>query len=109
MPIIQSSIESKIKFSLNPSLLSVVNESHLHHHGRSTNTTLKIETHFKIEVVSSLFENKRLLQRHRMINEIIAEEVSQIKACSLFTFTPEEWNQRKDETFNSPRCAGRSQ
>lgn len=99
---IQSSLENRIKTSLNPTHLKIENESHMHSVPKGS------ETHFKIEVVSSCFEKKRLLERHRLVNEILVDEIGQIKACSLYTFTPEEWELRKNETFNSPTCAGGS-
>ena len=101
MSILQS-IENKIQTELKPIHLKVENESHFHSVPKGS------ETHFKIEVVAPQFENKRLLERHRLMNEILSEEFSKIKACSLHTFSPAEWEMRKSETTESPRCAGGS-
>ena len=34
------------------------------------------ETHFSLLVVSEAFEGKQLIERHRMVNEILAEELN---------------------------------
>lgn len=95
-------IENKIKSKLNPTHLKVENESHLHSVPKGS------ETHFRVDVVSLNFEQKKLLERHRMVNEIIVDEISKIRACSLHTFTPAEWEVRKNENLDSPKCAGGS-
>lgn len=102
MQSIQSLIETKLFQALEPTHLSVVNESHLHSVPKGS------QTHFKIEIVSHQFENKKLLERHRMINKILADEISQIRACSLYAFTPAEWTERKNEVLQSPTCSGGS-
>ncbi|WP_397599094.1 BolA family protein [Silvanigrella sp.] len=99
---IQSSIELKLKENLNPHFLKVENESHLHSVPKGS------ESHFRIEIVSNQFENKSLLTRHRFINEILSEEISKIRACSLHTLTINEWEKKNGKTENSPTCAGGS-
>jgi stress-induced morphogen len=98
---IQERIQSKLQNQLNPIWLSVANESHFHHQPISNKAP---ETHFKIEIVSSSFENLSLLKRHRLVNEIIKSELEEIKASSLFAFSPKEWEIRKGEKLVSPRC-----
>ncbi len=99
---IKSFIESKLIEKLNPVFLKVENESHLHSVPKGS------ESHFRIEIVSDHFEKKNLLLRHRLINEIISEEISKIRACSLHTLTQSEWEKRNGKTENSPTCAGGS-
>jgi BolA protein len=57
----------KLEAALEPASLEVIDESHLHagHAG------------FRVKVVSKAFEGKPLVQRHRMINEILAEELKE--------------------------------
>ncbi|KAM6909485.1 bolA-like protein 2 [Xenentodon cancila] len=50
---------------------------------------------FKVLVVSSQFESKALLQRHRMVNSCLAEELKDIHAFEQKTLTPEQWEQLK--------------
>ena len=93
-------IEQKLKLALNPTYLKVENESHFHSVPKGS------ETHFRIDVVSLAFEQKKLLERHRIVNMILADEIAKIRACSLHTFTPQEWETRKNENLDSPKCAG---
>jgi stress-induced morphogen len=50
---------------------------------------------FEVLVVSSQFEGKPLLQRHRLVNGCLAEELKEIHAFSQKTLTPTEWEQKK--------------
>ncbi|WP_186646330.1 BolA family protein [Fluviispira vulneris] len=99
---IQSTIENKLKDKFNPSYLKVENESYMHSVPKGS------ETHFRIEIVTNIFENLSLLKRHRLMNEILAEEFSIIRACSLHTFTQNEWEKRNFTTIESPNCMGGS-
>ncbi|KAJ3047968.1 hypothetical protein HK097_010999 [Rhizophlyctis rosea] len=46
---------------------------------------------FEVIIVSTLFEGKSSLQRHRLVNDSIKEEIAQIHAFSQKTYTPEQW------------------
>ncbi len=96
----QTVLEQKIHSTLSPIYCQVMNESHLHSVPKGS------ETHFRIEIVSDIFAHKRLLERHRLVNEALKEELAKIKACSLHTFTLDEWETRKDTMNSSPTCAG---
>ncbi|MEQ2268045.1 BolA-like protein 2, partial [Xenotaenia resolanae] len=50
---------------------------------------------FKVLVVSPQFEGKPLLQRHRMVNTCLAEELKEIHAFEQKTLTPEQWDKLK--------------
>ncbi|XP_061664842.1 bolA-like protein 2 isoform X2 [Syngnathoides biaculeatus] len=54
-------------------------------------------TSFKVLVVSSQFEGKPLLQRHRMVNACLAEELKDIHALEQKTLTPEQWEKQKSK------------
>jgi BolA protein len=99
---IKSSIENKLSQNLTPLFLKIENESHMH------SMPVGSQSHFRIEIVSNQFEQKSLLLRHRLVNEIISEEISQIHACSLHTLTESEWNKKCGKTERSPTCAGGS-
>ncbi|XP_046739213.1 bolA-like protein 2 isoform X2 [Diprion similis] len=49
---------------------------------------------FVVLVVSNAFIGKPLLQRHRLVNSILEEELKEIHAFSQKTLTPEEWEKR---------------
>ncbi|XP_058295673.1 bolA-like protein 2 [Hylobates moloch] len=46
---------------------------------------------FRVLVVSAKFEEKPLLQRHRLVNACLAEELPHIHAFEQKTLTPEQW------------------
>lgn len=97
----QTSIENKLTKALQPDVLDVINESHMHS-GPAT------ESHFKVVVVSPEFEGKMLIARHRRVNEILSEELSQIHALALHTLTPDEYFERSGKVADSPKCEGGS-
>jgi len=98
---IQADIEKKISDALNPEYLEVLNESHTH------NVPPGSESHFKVTVVSSDFEDKMLVARHRMLNTLLKEELEgEVHALSLNTLTPEEWVEKGNKVRKSPPCLG---
>lgn len=98
---VQSVIECKLAEAFNPVYLEVVNESGAH------NVPPGSESHFKVIMVSAEFAGKRLIQRHRAINMLLADELKQdVHALALHTYTPEEWQNRGGSAPFSPRCAG---
>lgn len=97
---LQAHIEQKVQASLSPVHLEVINESYMHR------VLPGSETHFKVLVVSEQFEGKRLLARHRMLNQLLSDELNQgVHALALHTLTPTEW-QAKSTVPASPPCRG---
>ncbi len=99
----QQNIEKKIKESLAPKHLEVIDESHMH------NVPPGSESHFKVVVVSDEFEGKTLVRRHQAVNAVLAQELkTDIHALSLHTLTAGEWDQKEGWTEDSPLCLGGS-
>ncbi len=99
----QAIIEEKLNEQLHPVHLEVVNESDMH------SVPPGSESHFKVTVVSDQFEGKMLVARHRMINEILAEQLAgSIHALALHTLTPDEWLEKAGRSPKSPPCHGGS-
>ncbi len=99
---LQKEIETKLQNQLHPSHLQVINESALH------SVPEGAEMHFKVIVVSQQFDGKSLVNRHRMINDLLKEELKgAIHALTMTTLTPAEW-EKKGEIKNSPLCLGGS-
>ena len=72
-----------------PEALDVADESHLHagHAGWREGG----ETHFRVTIVARGFEAKTRLQRHRMINEALAEELAGgVHALAIRANAPDE-------------------
>ncbi|TWW63661.1 bolA-like protein 2 [Takifugu rubripes] len=57
-------------------------------------TNNRCTTSFKVLVVSPQFQGKPLLQRHRMVNTCLAEEMKEIHAFEQKTLTPEQWDKQ---------------
>lgn len=101
--IVQEKIEQKLKLAFSPVYLEVKNESHMHQVPDGA------ESHFKVTVVSANFEGKRLIQRHRAINEQLAFELkNDIHALAIHTYTEKEWNDLNASSPDSPPCHGGS-
>jgi stress-induced morphogen len=49
---------------------------------------------FSCVVVSEKFRGKPLIQRHRLVNSALQEELKTIHAFSQKTFTPEQWKEQ---------------
>ena len=67
-------ITNKLREAFSPESLDVTDESHLHegHAGHRPGG----ETHFRVYIVSPAFQGKSRIERHRMINAILAEELA---------------------------------
>jgi len=46
-------------------------------------------------VVSKVFEEMKLVDRHRFINKLFKEELTNIHALAMHTYTPSEWKARR--------------
>ncbi|KAJ8982234.1 hypothetical protein NQ317_013536 [Molorchus minor] len=53
---------------------------------------------FSCIIVSDKFKSKPLLQRHRLVNSVLQEELKTIHAFSQKTFTPEQWEDQKQNS-----------
>ncbi|XP_048381588.2 bolA-like protein 1 [Stegostoma tigrinum] len=83
---VASAIHLKLEQSLTPTHLQVINESYMHAVPPDS------ETHFKVVVVSERFEGVPLLQRHRMVNDALKQELeTRIHALSIQAKTPRQW------------------
>ena len=101
---IQTDIEHKIQNALRPVFLEVINESHMH------NVPSGSESHFKVTVVSAEFDGKILLARHRILNQLLKDELAgSVHALSLHTLTLAEWQEKNGEITKSPPCLGGSE
>lgn len=86
---VRAAIEQKLNQGLNPIRLEVIDDSgrHVGHAGHKPGG----ETHFRIEIVSPAFAGKSRIERHRLVNALLAEELAgPVHALQLATLTPEE-------------------
>ena len=97
----QQTIEIKITNAIAPLHLEVINESHMH------NVPTGSESHFKLVVVTNVFEGLSKVRRHQQINGLLADELkSSIHALSMQTLTPSEWSKSNNTVTISPDCVG---
>lgn len=100
---VKAFIEQTIGQALTPSYLDVVDESHMH------NVPDGAQSHFKLTLVSSQFNGKRLIARHRQVNALLRDALAgPVHALALHTYTPEEWEKRGNQSVDSPACLGGS-
>ena len=101
----QDNITNKLITAFSPEHLEVINESHLH------NVPEGSESHFKVTIVCDEFDGKMLIARHRLINQVLSEELQKnrtdggIHALALHTLTMDEWF-AKGKVPDSPECLG---
>lgn len=69
------SITERIRRELEPQSLEIVNESHLHA-GHQENFDGSGETHLRIRVVAEAFERMSRVERHRLINGLVENEIA---------------------------------
>ena len=91
---VENSIREKLTKAFQPLELAVENESGKHaghagardHLGRVTG-----ETHFRVRVVSSRFEGKSHVERHREVNTALKDELAgPVHALAIKALTPSE-------------------
>ncbi len=98
---IRENIERKLAQGLGALHLEVINESGQH------NVPAGSETHFKVIVVSSDFEDKNLVAQHRLVYKLLGNELqSQVHALALHTYTERGWRDSQGATPMSPPCLG---
>jgi stress-induced morphogen/ectoine hydroxylase-related dioxygenase (phytanoyl-CoA dioxygenase family) len=87
---VQAAIDSKLRARLEPSELQVKNVSAAH-----TDEGLgRGESHFAVLVVSEKFEGVSVLNRHRLVNGALAEELAvggPVHALAIEAKTPAQW------------------
>lgn len=87
-------IREKLNAALSPARLDIEDDSARHaghHHEGGIDARPGGESHFNLEVVSTAFEGKGRVERQRMINALLAEELAgPVHALSIRARTPAE-------------------
>lgn len=82
-------IREKLMAALEPTRLDVINESEMHAGHRSSPGTG--ESHFRVLIVSPKFLGVSRVNRHRMVNEALADELAgRIHALALAAYAPDD-------------------
>jgi BolA protein len=86
---VKERIAAKLTEALHPTALEIVDESSRHkgHAGARAGG----ETHFRLYIVSERFAGKGRLERHRIVNALLAEELAAgVHALATTTLAPDE-------------------
>jgi len=84
-------ITRKLSAAFTPNSIEVMDESNQHvgHAGHRPGG----ETHFRVYIVAEAFRGKSRLERHRMINAVLAQELaSSVHALAIHADAPEPAN-----------------
>jgi BolA family transcriptional regulator, general stress-responsive regulator len=86
---LESRMREKLMIGLKPTRLDVVNESHQHAgHASSPGTG---ESHFRVLIVSGDFAGKSRVERHRIVNELLKDELRDgVHALAIKALAPGE-------------------
>lgn len=82
-------LHDKLTEAFSPSLLEILNESHLHagHHGHDGAG----ETHLRIRIVAQVFDSMSRVQRHRAVYAIVQPKIDEgLHACAIEVKTGNE-------------------
>ena len=82
-------ITKKLTASFTPETLKVTDESHLHagHAGHREGG----QTHYRVYIVADAFKGKTRIERHRLINATLTEELAgSIHALAIHAAAPSE-------------------
>lgn len=89
MPTMADRIAGKLTAQLAPAHLKVIDESHQHHGHAGWREGG--QTHFRVEIVSPAFVGKSRLERHRLVNAALAEELAGgVHALAIAARAPSE-------------------
>lgn len=87
--------------TLSPTHIEVKDFSHQHSKGA--------ESHFDVLIVCGVFEGKRQVMRHRLVNQAVQSEFDKgLHALQLQTLTPIEYKRNEIERLEAPTCRGGS-
>jgi len=85
----RDTIMQKLGRAFAPAKLDVVDESH--HHAGHAGHREGGETHYRVHIVSAAFQGKSRIERHRMVNEILAAELKGgVHALAIHASAPGE-------------------
>ena len=87
--LVKSRIEEKLATAFAPESLAVADESHLH--AGHAGSRPEGETHFRVTIVADAFAGKSRVERHRLVNSVLAEELAgPVHALAIHASVPGE-------------------
>ena len=96
------SIKKIISERFKPTEFLLENESHMHSGPRT-------ESHYKICVVSDVFDGLSRVERQRLVNHSLKEEFNEgLHALTMRLKTPKEIQKKGPAEFASPDCSSKN-
>lgn len=85
----EQAMRERLMIALEPTRIDLVNESHLHAgHASSPGTG---ESHFRLLIVSKMFEGRSRVERHRLVNDALADLLKdRVHALAIKAYAPGE-------------------
>jgi BolA protein len=84
-----ATIRERLERALQPTRLDIADESHLHA-GHSAQARAG-ESHFRVLIVSPEFAGKSRVARHRLVNELLADQLAtKVHALAIHAYAPGE-------------------
>lgn len=86
--LVGKTLEAKLVAAFAPDFLQIIDESaqHAGHAGARPDG----ESHFRLKIVAAAFRGKSRVERHRMINAVLAEELkARVHALAIEASAPE--------------------
>ena len=98
---VEETIKSTLSEEFRPEYLEVINESGQH------NVPPDSETHFKVIIVTTVFDGLSRVRRHQVVYKVLADLLSgPVHALALHTFISSEWHSANNDAPDSPKCLG---
>ena len=76
LAITSANLEKRLRDTLNPSILEVLDESY-QHAGHAGADASGVGTHFRVRIASELFTHKSRVARHRLVYDALQEFIDQ--------------------------------
>lgn len=97
---VQAAMQAALETAFTPEVLEIANESYKHSVPKGS------ESHFKVFIVSESFDGVKLLQRHRMVNDAVADLLAgPVHALSISAKTPAQLAKGAGMQ-STPNCKG---
>ena len=98
--VLENLLRNTLTDLLDPSVLDLENESHGH------NVPENSETHFRLVIVSQMFDGLSRVRRHQLVYKAADEALKKgVHALAMQCFTESEWAD-DPQRLSSPPCRG---
>ncbi|CAG5088682.1 Oidioi.mRNA.OKI2018_I69.PAR.g11931.t1.cds [Oikopleura dioica] len=54
-------------------------------------------TSYQVIIVSDIFEGKKTLEKHKIVNEALSEQIARLHAFSQKSYTPAQWEKKQGQ------------